>query len=266
MARTFGPTRNYAPYVFLSEGDNAGEYKIFVAIPHEAGKRVDFDNNVTYSNGTTMLSFTVSNDNTVTNAGKKYKGITLAPESAAKAGGYTFYPATFSVKVDTHRNEIVGGQTVVITQSIKVFYDTADINAPATGDIANDCPYLYLTNPNAETEGGYLKYTPFCLVPLGNYEEDTQSYNENVGGNQGHCLQEIYLKAPLPSGKTEIAPADIQANTETYTDPEPIDGYFEVILYFPVPPGQAASSKHKRKGKVKNGSSDISQSNFVEII
>jgi hypothetical protein len=264
MARTLSTIRNYAPYVFLSTGGQQGEYKLFIAVPFEAGKKVVYNNDLTYLNGTTMLSFSIVTDTSVTSAGKEYKGIVLNPDNAAKGGAYTFNSATFSIKVETQRNAVVAGQTVVITQKLHVFYDSADANTAATGDIAKDCPYIYLTNPITEAGGANSEFTPFCLVPLENYEEDTQNYNDSVGGVQGQCLQEISLKSPLPAGKTEIAPANITANTVTYTDPGQIQGYFEVILEYP--PVSAGAPKVKRKGKIRNVSSDPNQGNFIEII
>lgn len=255
MARNFGPIRNYAPYLFLSKA-NSSEYKLFVSIPYEAGKKVEYDSNLTYAYTGTTLSFTISDDVGVASAGKYYKGIALNPADAAKNGGYGFYPSTFTIKVDTKRTVVVGGVSTLIVQTLKLVYDTADENSAVSGDIAPDCPYIYLTNPDGETENGDKKFTPFCLAPLGSYEEDTQSYNESVGGVQGQCLQEINMKSPLPTGKTEINPSNITANTETYTDPAPVNGYFEVILNYPIPAGQSQGPKYKRKGKVSNVNCD----------
>lgn len=264
MARTIGSVRMYSPYVFLASEDGNSEYKVFIAIPHEAGKKVSYNNDLNYLNGSTELSFEIVSDNSVASAGKYYKGIPLSPGAAAAKEGYTFNASTFSVKVNVYRISNVGGQQITLTQTTKVFYSDADPNAAVSGDKSADCPYVYLTNPNAVGGGSSDEYTPCCLVPLQSYEEDTQNYTETIDNVQGNCQQEINMKSLTTPGKTEINPDNITANTETYDDPGVKQGYFEVVLNYPVPQGQQPGTIHKRKIKVKNASSDPNPSSFID--
>ncbi|MFM9949069.1 MAG: hypothetical protein ACKV1O_14100 [Saprospiraceae bacterium] len=274
--------KKYIPYVFLMKGEvGQSEYEVFICIIHGINEKVvDLSTESTmYINGTTALKFEIIQAEDA-EAGKFYKRVSLDPNSKAIAGDYTFDPVKFCVQVNTERKEMVDDEQVTLRQSIKVFYEAADENTGETGQIAFDCPYLYLVNPHEVTGREFEEYEPYCLVPLKEFKINifSQLSVNPADGIPGQFRQEITLEAlaivdvddtsningidtNTMTRYRELDPASIEANDTIYLDPETIEGWTEVIVNPLSTPGRNGK---KRRGRLSNVSSDTNPTSFID--
>lgn len=248
MSRSIGTVRDHAPYIYLTKetGNPNRKFVLFMLVSVANGKKVVYNNTITYTSGVATINVSVQNDNNAT-AGRFGHKLTLD-----YTGDNNFDPATYCVRVNVSYTN--NGTTVTYTSKY-ILEDAVDTD-PTGGSaekVAYECPYLYLTNPNAESGQPGNTYNPCCLVPLLNFDKNTQSYTET--GGQADQTINMSSSAP-PSGTKEIDPSWISANGQFYSDPAPVDKAFEVTVNY--------ADNKKKKGRIRNVSSDTNPNTFID--
>lgn len=249
MARSIGTVRDHAPYVYLTKtsADSSRTFVMFMMVSVANGKKVVYNNTVNYAGGVATIDVSVQNDNNATAGRFTHKlDIDFTNDN-------NYNPATYAVRVNvTYTN---GGTSVTYTSKY-ILEDAVDVD-PTNGDsgekTAYECPYLYLTNPNAESGQPGNNYNPCCLVPVKNYDKNTESYTES--GGQFEQTINLSSSAP-PSGTKEIPPSWISANAQYYSDTAPVDKFFEVTVNY--------TDGKKKKGIIRNVSSDTNPNSFID--
>lgn len=249
MSRTIGAVRDHAPYLYLTKESETSTHKfvLFILVSVGAGKKVVYNNNISYDGGVTTINVSVQDDSNGV-AGRYPHKLLLDYTNDGR-----FSAASYCVQVKV---SYTSGGTTVTNSSKYTFEDTFDVD-PTKGstmvNVAYECPYLYLTNPNSEPGQPNDFFNPSCLVLLHDYDKDGQDYDET----DGNCVQTINLgtSAP-PDGVTEIMPSWITVNSEFYDDPSPVDkGFISTVNYKGGP----------KKGRIRNMSSYSNPNSFIDV-
>ncbi|MFN0016181.1 MAG: hypothetical protein ACKVU2_16700 [Saprospiraceae bacterium] len=262
MSIIIPPVRKSAPYIYLTKGPNEAKYTIFVYIPLLAGTVASR----TGTPGTLPLRFRVE-DGANPNSFPFYTKEELDPpenpplllEMKNEFGieeNHLDKPIVVEV---THAATIIDSDTKPSYKVALPFSDADSEDAPgAAADlIAMNCPYLYLTNPNAEIGGTDPNYAPRCHIPL---EQGIGFSASAVDNSENGKYIEIVVLESNGSTATEVPSHLIKANQGIYSDDGRKTGRFEVII---PPIVTAAGAKPRRRGRLPNRSSDTNPSSFL---
>lgn len=198
------PVRNFAPYVYLVNNSLEG-YVLFVCIHLMEGTMATYKGN----------------------AGDKYQfEITDKQGEAAKRNYYRLDVTAGTPPVNEfgirerrtimtevlHRSNVTDSDT---KSSYKVGIDVndADTKPVPLGDTAENRPYLYLTNSNADLSGepdenDLLIYVPRCHVPL---KDGWGLLGNTLTIVNGKCIEEIQL-VENGTHEDQITPGNIESN------------------------------------------------------
>ena len=253
-------TQLHSPYIYLNS-PSVNLYDLFVLVPYQEGETVTIEN-TDYTNGTTFVTIKVIGSPNDPNSQVIQFPIYLQLDPVNETGGVSFDPSTFSIEVQCKKHEDNNGVVTVSTLASRMFYEDADdVLIPANGNIAFNCPYLYLLRPGA-TEGfpgGYeVEFDPYCLVPLENATYQASQFQ--VVQHATNYRQEIIFQ-PLNNGaqnQGQIDPDDIPSNMDTYVDQDEIDGFYAARV------SSSTNDRPKRKGRIRNIDSDTNPNSFID--
>lgn len=254
MSRTIGAVRDHAPYLYLTkESENSTrKFVLFILVPVGVGKKVVFNNVPSYNNGVTTVNVSIEDDTNGVAGRYPYK---LLLDYTSDTN---FNAASYCVRVIT---SYTSNNTTKKLITKYIFQDVSDVDPTEGNSIVNvayECPYMYLTNPNTESGEPGNEYFPCCIILLNSFDFSDASCVPDSGINDGRCHQTVNLKSgPPPAGVKEVDVDEIQANKRAYTDPDEVDQNFQVVVNYP--------DGKKKKGVIRNVSSDTNPSSFIDI-
>lgn len=253
MSRTIGAVRNHAPYLYLTKETDTSTKKfvLFILVSAEAGKKVVYNDNISYDGGVTTINVSVQDDTNGVAGRYPYK---LLLDYTADS---RFDAASYCVRVITSYTSNNTTQKLI---SKYIFQDVSDVDPTEGSSIVNvayECPYMYLTNPNTESGDPGNEYFPYCIILLNTLDFSDASCVPDSGVNDAGCHQTVNLKSgPPPTGESEVDVNEIQANKRAYTDPNGVDQRFEVVVNY--------HNGKKKKGLIPDVSSDTNPSSFID--
>lgn len=246
----------HVPYVYL-EKENDTTYNLFIRVFFYDDEKITFNTfgllEYEVVNGSVLTSIDI--DGAEKKEGSKFSNKKISIDSTSIR---EFDEDTFCIIVEVKRNL---SNTETKRNNIVFFRnaDTEDLSNtffPLNGtdpQIAYNCPYLYLTNPNVAF-GQTLdlqEFRPFFFISLNGYNAvlNSGTYLTNINGAI-NCEPSIQLS---PTSSVEQV---LSSNLDVYRDPSR-DGYYEVVL--------KDNNRRRRKGKLRHADSDTNPNSFIEV-
>jgi len=231
------PIHFHAPYCYLSENTEEGNFDLFVAIPQKEGYRV-------ITEGEMQAEVQYLNDMTVVNIKMEPTGsnepeeiytayFALQPEEIQDVT-FNLDTAQLAVQVSVFENSEVLEEVNISTLLYRDRdYQQVEEGARADG-IAYNCPYSFLRevdSENSSTQGAF-RYAPYLFVPLRGYELKQENFLLTTPNN-GICETVLVLSRNEEGNTNEVSfEHNFKVNDSYYRDSGRIEGNFIVTLLF----------------------------------
>jgi hypothetical protein len=254
----------HAPYIYL-EKQNRNTYNFFVRIFHYDHDEIRFNefDGIPFeqTNGSILCSIDIIH-NEVNESKMFNKKIKINTDNIRSFDENTFC-IIIKVNINSPRlNTVVENKTVI-------YFSNADIKhegnfIPRIGDdreIAYNCPYLYLSNPNAPDGNGLYpnEFQPFYSASLSNFQAQENTDEIIIADNR--LLKIGHRRAIVLSSQTNNSD-EVSSEVEKYLDDslEELEGFFEVV----IADGPESNYVSRRRGKLRNADSDTDSNSFFD--
>ena len=270
MAISIPTVRKNAPYVYLVDGDGDKEYFLYIYMLLSGKTKA----RRTSADGSAYITIKVEDDNTAPNQNTPYYDkypVTQPEASLLKAKLQAFgieeeaTPLTIEVLQESTN---IDGDTKS-SYKVSVAFSHSDNAGATNGKIVFNAPYLYLTNPNAEigsSDDTDVEFVPRCHIPLeGGYDLQTPALDAVATVVNG-CYTETIQLNNIGSNNLEVSALNLNSNLATYQDANRKAGHYEVVVEFPAPMAAMAmaAAPPRRKGRLRNRSSDTNPNGFID--
>jgi hypothetical protein len=275
--------RENTPYLYMAL-NRVGDYDLFIAIPCKKHENIQFAV-PKYTNGTTIITGEVVDDNGQIADGIRAKQLLLEPVAeAGNAQPPYLFSEQFEVRVTITDKQGLKRRTILTYGQS----DRKKLKADWIRDqLAHNCPYIYLTNPEAAAGGNPKKYAPRCITFLSGYKLHSQSVM--VSSADGGICEQTAILVPDATIVSKDISDELDANKLEYSDNAVVQGsFFAQILmtdgvipaerltdpvernratFTALEPGMineaAETITDDRKGRIPNQSSDSNPTGFI---